>query len=200
MKEKDLKTEAHIKQTAKHVFFAQGRFDAKMHEIADAGKINRALLHYYFRNRENLFHVVLEEAMEESFIKMFQILTGKELFEIKVEKAILHLLDCLSEYPFIETFIISELNKTQGKSTLTPIAEGKKFAQTFMKEIQIYLKKNKLTYITPQHFLVNMMALCTYPSSTQPIVRQVLGLQSDRSYKAFLAERKKILPRLVLMK
>jgi TetR/AcrR family transcriptional regulator len=197
MKEKQ--TEERIRQTAKHVFFAQGRFNAKMHEIAKEAGLNRALLHYYFRDRDNLFKTVLDEAMDESFIKMFAILSGPQAFEKKVEKAVHHIVDCLAEYPFMESFIISELNKDPSQAaTLSLIKNGKRFTSGFLKETEAYLRKRRLSFIRPEHFIVNMMALCTYAFSTKPIIQNILGLK-EKQYKAFILERKKTLPRLVLM-
>jgi TetR/AcrR family transcriptional regulator len=193
-------TEEKIKQTAKKIFFGKGHFNAKMHEIAKEAGVNRALLHYYFRSRENLFESVLREAMEESFISMFRILSTDEPFENKIEQAIGQIVDCLTEYPFIENFIISEINKDPGKAlTDETISTGRKFTKKFLKEIEVYLKKNKLKGIEPEHFIVNMMALCAYPSSTKPIIKNILNY-SENEYMNFLRSRKKMITKMVLMK
>jgi TetR/AcrR family transcriptional regulator len=193
-------TEQLIKNTAKNIFFTKGHINAKMHEIATAAKINRALLHYYFRSRENLFEIVLKEAMEESFIKMFHILSEHLPFEEKIEKAVHHIVDILSEYPYIESFIISEINKNpSAANTISVIKDGKNFLRSFLKEIDQYLKKNKITVVRPEQFMVNMMSLCAYPSSTKIIIQQVLSLDEEQ-YTKFITARKKMLPSLVLMK
>jgi TetR/AcrR family transcriptional regulator len=198
MKEK--LTEDRIKNTAKKIFFGKGHFNAKMHEIASEAGLNRALLHYYFRNRENLFEVVLKEAMEDSFIKMFEILSTAEPFEAKVEKAIHHIVDSLAEFPFMENFIISEINKNLGNAgAVPPVSSGKAFTRKFLKEIRLYLKQNRLPPIPPEHFIVNMMALCAYPSTTKPIIQSILRY-NEKQYAAFLQSRKKLLPRIILMK
>ncbi len=191
-------TEALIKRTAKQMFFGQGRFNAKMHEIASEAGINRALLHYYFRNRENLFDVVLKEAMEESFIRMFDILSTHKKFETKVTEAIHQIVDCLAEYPFIENFIISEINKNPANAiTLGTLKKGKAFTRGFLKEIQQYIRQNKLPYLSAEDFIVNMMSLCAYPSSTKPIIKHILGY-SEKNYRQFLLRRKKMISRILL--
>ncbi|HYD90018.1 MAG TPA: helix-turn-helix domain-containing protein, partial [Flavobacterium sp.] len=48
-------TERLIKETAKRVFFGEGRFNATTQEIADAAGVNRTLINYYFRSRDKLF-------------------------------------------------------------------------------------------------------------------------------------------------
>jgi TetR/AcrR family transcriptional regulator len=193
-------TEDHIREISKKVFFTQGRFNAKMHEIAKAAGVNRALLHYYFRSREKLFEVVLREAMAESFVKMFTILDEKQPFEEKVERAIHHIIDKFEEYPFIESFIISEINKNPSEAlSIPPVMDAKKFSKNFLKEIKGYIRKNKIRFITPEDFLINMMALCAYPSTTKPVIQNVLNL-NDRQYRKLLKARKKTITKIVLMK
>jgi TetR/AcrR family transcriptional regulator len=198
MKERD--TEKHIKQTAKEIFFGKGKINAKMHEIAKEAGINRALLHYYFRSRENLFAVVLQEALEESFHKMFDILLQEEKFEVKIETAIHHIIDSLSQYPFMEAFIISEINKDPSNApSFKTIKSGRTFTNKFLKEIASYIKKNKLPAIGPEDFIVNMMALCAYPASTKPIIQNILGY-NEKAYKKFLLARKNLVTELVLQR
>ena len=55
---KDQKTEERILEAAKTVFMRDGLYGARMQDIADTAGINKALLHYYFRNKEKLFDQV----------------------------------------------------------------------------------------------------------------------------------------------
>ena len=54
-KEKDATTEEKILSAAKKVFISKGMAGARMQDIADEAGINKALLHYYFKNKEQLF-------------------------------------------------------------------------------------------------------------------------------------------------
>ena len=55
-------TEELIKETAKKMFFAEGKFHATTQEIADEAKVNRTLINYYFRSRNNLINIIFDEA------------------------------------------------------------------------------------------------------------------------------------------
>jgi TetR/AcrR family transcriptional regulator len=192
--------EQDIKSTAMRIFFAEGRFDARIHEIADAAGVNKALVHYYFRNREKLLAVVFAEAMEASFLKMFSILLSEAPFEKKVKDAVRHISSYMSEYPFIESFIISQINARPGEAgQLIPIREAKAFTKKFLPEVRAYLKKRKIMGVDAPQFIVNMMALCAYPSSTRPVIMNILGL-GEKSYRLFLAARQKSLLNLILMR
>ena len=56
-------TERQIFDAALEVFARKGRDGARMQEIADAADINKAMLHYYFRNKETLYAEVFEFTM-----------------------------------------------------------------------------------------------------------------------------------------
>ena len=51
-------TKMKILQAAHTVFIRKGMDGARMQEIADEAGINKALLHYYFHSKDQLFHEV----------------------------------------------------------------------------------------------------------------------------------------------
>ncbi len=53
-------TQELIKETTKKLFFVQGRFDVTTQEIADEAGVNRTLINYYFRSRDNLVQIVFD--------------------------------------------------------------------------------------------------------------------------------------------
>ena len=54
-----------IINTAKRLFFKEGKFNATTKEIANAAGVNRNLINYYFRSRDTLFELILKEAKAE---------------------------------------------------------------------------------------------------------------------------------------
>ena len=193
--------EEHIKSTAKKLFFAKGRLTAKTQEIADEAGVNRAMLHYYFRTRENLFDTVLEEAVEESYREMFRIISSDLSFEEKIEQAVSHIIDHKVKYPYMESFIITEvIKKPECIMSIDKNYEGKnELKKKFMKEVQRYIDEKKLPHIKPEHFMVNMMSLCSYPSVAQPVLKHLFGFNEEQ-YKKFIRERKQVVTKLLLGK
>jgi AcrR family transcriptional regulator len=63
--DKNKKTQKSILKAAKRTFLQQGFGGARMQEIADLAKVNKALLHYYFRSKEQLFREVLEAEVQK---------------------------------------------------------------------------------------------------------------------------------------
>jgi TetR/AcrR family transcriptional regulator len=193
-----LQTEDHIKQTARNIFFSKGRLDAKTQEIADEAGVNRALLHYYFRTREKLFDTVLQEAMQEAFQKTFKIMSSELHFEEKVEAMVANIIDRIIEYPYMESFIVSEMIKKPESVSMMPRADrNNEVRNKFIKELEEYLKTNGMPQITPQHFIVNLMSMCAYPAISKPFLKHIFEYD-DSQYQKFLLERKKVITNLIL--
>ena len=62
MKEKS--AEEKILEAARQVFENKGMSGARMQEIAEVAKINKSLLHYYYRSKQKLFEAVFKTAFE----------------------------------------------------------------------------------------------------------------------------------------
>src|ERR1700686_4316959 len=62
---RDLTTARRIVATAEEIFAEQGLAGARMDEIARAAKVNKALLYYYFRSKEELYRFVLETLLSQ---------------------------------------------------------------------------------------------------------------------------------------
>jgi TetR/AcrR family transcriptional regulator len=67
---RDLSTARRIVATAEDKFAEQGLAGARMDEIARAAKVNKALLYYYFRSKEELHRFVLETLLSQLSTKV----------------------------------------------------------------------------------------------------------------------------------
>ena len=66
-KGKDSNTEGKILIAARQVFIEKGLAGARMQDIADRAEINKAMLHYYFKNKEMLFELIFKETAGRLF-------------------------------------------------------------------------------------------------------------------------------------
>ena len=57
-------TEAKIIEAARQLFIHKGYARPRTRDIADKAGINLALLNYYFRSKEKLFHLIMQEKMQ----------------------------------------------------------------------------------------------------------------------------------------
>ncbi len=104
-------TEELIKETAKRMFFAEGRFHATTQEIADEAKVNRTLINYYFRSLNNLISIIYEEATRVSNEKSRAIFDRNRDIKEMIGEFIEDSIATSIKYPYLETYIVTEMNK-----------------------------------------------------------------------------------------
>ena len=84
MAARDTGTEQMIKDTAKQIFFAEGKFNATTQDIAEAAGVSRTVINYYFRSKDILFQQVFREAMADTGTRMNEVLGATMPFKKKV--------------------------------------------------------------------------------------------------------------------
>jgi len=88
-----------IIEAAEKVFFAKGYDEVTMDEIANKAEVNKALLYYYFKNKESLFFAVNLQGvriLHDIYMKSFDI--GTDGYG-KVKAILQGLFDFSREYP-----------------------------------------------------------------------------------------------------
>lgn len=192
----DKSTEQKILDAAKKVFHKKGMAGARMQEVADSAGINKALLHYYFRNKQQLFEGVFLEALSTNFPAIWQVL-GSELplFE-KIETFVGRYIDVISKDPFIPSFIVSELQRDPER-LLQMLRDKLPSKEAFNYQVQAAMKEGLIYPTDPQHLLVDMLSLCVYPFLAKPMIMSV-GKMDQAAYDAFIQERKQHIPALLL--
>ncbi|PHN00735.1 TetR/AcrR family transcriptional regulator [Flavilitoribacter nigricans] len=201
MTKKDTETEEVIKQAAKHLFFVEGRFNATTQEIADAAGVNRTLLNYYFRSRNKLFELVLKDARFH-FKKRMRFVFSLDLdFRSKMEQFIDVYLNEAITYPYLETYMVAQLNQQLIKHEI-PLeheVEVREDMDKFFKVIESEMEKGTIEKMAPIQFVWNLLSLLSFPIVMKPIYKRVMDLD-DKAYFQLLEERKKIIMSMIFKK
>lgn len=192
-------TEQLIKDTAKKVFFKEGKLHATTQEIADAAGINRASIHYYYRSRKLLFDKVFGEAIEEMQSKMIAVIRQDLPFRPMIEKFIEFFLLRSIDHPYLEMFLVAELNTNPNlKHDLLNTEEKAKRRAMLELSINEEVAAGTMKPIKPEHFIVNLMSLCSFPLLAKPVVKNAIGL-TEESYAEFIEERKDVVMKLIFL-
>lgn len=193
---KDQATEDLIKEKAKILFFQKGLLDATTQEIADEAKVNRALIHYYFRSKEQLLDVILEEVITRKRSRVLAIFTSSLTFREKIAVYIDTIVDQGLGFPYLENFIISETARDPERVNLICSPGKTKTADLVRDDLAAEVKRGKLGPISAEHFMVNLSSMCNYPLLAKSILKTIHGM-TDQAYRKFLQDRKKIIYRTV---
>lgn len=192
----EAQTEKLIKQKARILFFQKGFLNATTQEIADEAGVNRALIHYYFRSREQMLEILLDETMLEKKDRVQNILTSSLPFKQKIAQYIDVIVDYGITYPYLDNFIISETARKPDKVKAFCSANKIRSSDLIREDLAMEVKKGMLGDISPEHFMVNLSSLCNYPLLAKPVIQTIHGL-TDAAYKKFLLERKRIIFRTI---
>src|SRR5258705_2022247 len=103
--------EEKILGAARKVFTTQGMAGDGMQDIADEAGINKALLHYYFRDKDKLFETIFMAEAQKFFPKINAIFqSDDQLFE-KIEKFVNEYIAEMQENPYLPWFVLNEMNR-----------------------------------------------------------------------------------------
>jgi len=196
MAEEEVQTEQLIKEKAKTLFFQKGFLNATTQEIANEAGVNRALIHYYFRSREQMLDTLLEETLQQKKDRVRRILTSELSFREKIANYIDAVVDYGLTYPYLENFIISETARHPDKIKLFCSKDRFKSSDLIRDDLDAEVTKGKMAPISAEHFMVNLAALCNYPFLAKSVIQTIHGF-TDADYHKFLMERKQIIFRTI---
>lgn len=194
---KDSQTEQQIKDAARRLFFAEGRFNATTQEIADAAGVNRTLVNYYFRSRDLLFDQILKEARDTMDQRLDMAMSNETSFKKKIE----HFIDIFTEqaftYPYLDIYMVTRINEDVEKQNEI-ISDLKKTdrVKNFLKDVEVEIKKGTVEKMEPVQFLINLISLLSHPVVIQPLFKKIFNF-SDKQYKQMLLARKELILKML---
>jgi TetR/AcrR family transcriptional regulator len=185
-------TEDRILAAAKKVFHTRGFDGARMQEIADEAGINKALLHYYYRNKENLFRAVFQDAFTQLLSGINEIFLSDRPFLSKIEILLDYYISFLSKNSYLPLFILNTLaNKPEeikiflDKQDFSPLQ--------LMDTIRNQMKKELHLDVDPFHIYINLLSVTVFPVVARPLIQTIFGFTAEQM-DVFLEERKKVVP------
>ena len=186
-----ISTEEKIVAAAKNVFLKQGFAGARMQDIADAAGINKALLHYYFRNKDKLFEMIFMQSIQKMIPTINSVFDSDDDLFIKIRKFVLAYTDMLTENPYLPLFIANELSKNPEKiiKMIMTSANDKPHINKFIKDIQSAIEQDIIKPISTINLFINIMSLCIFPYIAKPMMQFFLKLD-ELEYRMILEQRK----------
>ena len=185
----DQDTERLIKDTAKRLFFREGKFNATTQEIADAAGVNRTLINYYFRSRDKLFEIVFDDAQQKEHELTEQIVFSDLPLKEKISRHLDSCFEQAKEYPYLEIYMVTQVN--QGCVFKDPEKMGA-LLDKFYLEVALEMEKGNIERMRPEQFVLNFISLMSFPISMRPLLQETMGI-SKELYDTLLEERKEII-------
>lgn len=202
---RDRDTEQRILDAAHTVFVRRGTAGARMQEIAEEADVNKALLHYYFRNKNRLAEAVFRRVATGLFARAGAILGGDDDLETKVRRIIGVYIDQLSRTPYVPGYVIGELTQHPDRAhqlldavrQFRDEAHAPDFIAALARQLRAESRRGTVRPITAEQFIVNLVSLCIFPFAARPLIATVLQLD-ERGFAKFVEERRRTLPTFFL--
>ncbi|MBH2003087.1 MAG: TetR/AcrR family transcriptional regulator [Sphingobacteriia bacterium] len=186
-----------ILSAAKKIFSAKGKDGTTMQEIADEAGINKALLHYYFRNKDLLFEkVFFAELQKFSPILKTAIASDAPLFE-KIEKLCETYIRMAINNPFLPVFVISEINKQPEIFIHRMFQNNLPDFQKFSKQIEREIELDTIKPILPPHLIMNILSMCVFPFLLKPMFVHGMKINKDL-YNDLMLQRIQEVPAFII--
>ena len=187
-------TEKKILEIARKHFVQKGFAATRTQEIADEAGINKAMLHYYFRTKEKLYHEIIIQILDLMIPQFTSALTQEGSFWEKMEAFIDTYISILIERPEIPFFIMSELSQKQERF-VTELKKRATFfpvAQAFILEMLAEMEAGKIKQMPPLHLFLNVLSMTVFPFIAKPAFCTVFDFP-DSDFEKLMLQRKTII-------
>ena len=197
MSKKQVSTEENILITAERVFVHHGYDGTTMKMIADEADINKALLHYYFRNKEKLFEAIFELTLAKIFTPLIGLLSSENSFPRFIELFVSGYIESIKLRPFLPLFILHELQRSPERLLKLMSGSGIDLG-VIIGRIEKEQAAGNIKPTDPRQLMVNLLSLCVFPFAARPLLQGVIFENNQVEYDRFLDDRKTEVTRFIL--
>lgn len=190
------KTELRILEAAEAEFLEQGFDGARTVSIAERAGVTHAMLHYYYRSKEQLFQKILDgkvDTLVSSAVTAF--MAQDKPFLQRVEEGISAHFDFLMANPQIPLFIVREIGKRDLGIERKIHETGLQFFLKIKEEVQDLVNKGEIRPIDPLMLLIDIISQNVFPFMVVPVIAGALDITDSR---AFLEQIKQENIRLII--
>jgi TetR/AcrR family transcriptional regulator len=176
----DEATSKRIKEAARGIFLSRGYDGATMQAIADVSRVNKALLHYYYRSKDKLFLLIFKEELQRFTQPSFQALedSSKGLAE-RLETLITNVNRLITKTPELPLFLMNEFQRNPD------------LIQGLLNELKIPAMAHQVMRlaksgaetcrdISIEELLVTIFSLLFFPVMSAPMFQPLLELGPKR--------------------
>src|SRR5229473_1138838 len=182
---------AAILKAAVREFAQEGVAGARTDAIARSAKVNKALLYYYFEDKEALYRAVLDQVFGGVRAAIHNALAQKLAPREKLASYVCAHFDYIASNPLYPRIVQAEfLRAGRDPSRLERIA--KQYFRPVFLELSALLKQGAQSGdfrpVDPIHFIPSMISVIVFYFNTAPIMKLMTG--ADPMSPARLAERR----------
>jgi len=183
-----------ILEVAEKLFIEKGYTGTKTTEIANDAGVNHALLHYYYRTKENLFNQIFEQKASQILGSIVLTFDNDSSFFEKVKNGIEAHFELISKNPKLPLFILREIvtDKSRKEFVLKKILPaGEEVYQKFSAVVREAIREGLIRPVKITDLLLNIASLNVFAFVAAQILFDIDSEEDREKLQIFLEERKK---------
>ena len=185
--------EQQILAAAEQEFLTKGYDGARTTSIAQAAGVTHAMLHYYFRTKEQLFERIVDEKFETMSHSMFAIMGDPSLPIVeRIKGGIEAHFDFIAANPLLPRFVINEIISRPERYKLLYKRVGAMIDNVYCGlqfEIDRSAERGEIEWVDVKMLFISILSLNIFTFIAYPFMEPLMGeLMADR--EGFLAVRK----------
>ena len=185
--------EQQILAAAEQEFLTKGYDGARTTSIAQAAGVTHAMLHYYFRTKEQLFERIVDEKFETMSHSMFAIMGDPSLPIVeRIKGGIEAHFDFIAANPLLPRFVINEIISRPERYDVLYKRVGAVIDNVYCGlqfEIDRSAERGEIERVDVKMLLISILSLNIFTFIAYPFMEPLMGeLMADR--EGFLAVRK----------
>ena len=178
---------------AEQEFLTRGYDGARTTSIAQAAGVTHAMLHYYFRTKEQLFERIVDEKFETMSHSMFAIMGDPSLPIVeRIKGGIEAHFDFVAQNPLLPRFVINEIISRPERYDVLYKRVGAIIDNVYrglQSEINRSAERGEIERVDIKMLFISIMSLNIFTFLAYPFMEPLMGeLMVNR--ERFLAERK----------
>jgi len=194
--------ELRIREVAQELFFKQGYAATSTTQIAKEVGCTQALVHYYYRTKENLFRQIFLEQIEAALNLIARSLANEKSFEDFLRSAISTYFDALLQNTRLPFFVLEELvnNPERRRYLRENFVRKPAYAMLYMQleaRVRTEQQAGRMAKVEPFDILMSVASLTVFTFISLPMYQDLLA-RTDEQVNEFILHRKNEITRLVL--
>jgi TetR/AcrR family transcriptional regulator len=190
-------TEEKIFNAARVVFQKKGFAGARMQEIADEAGINKAMLHYCFKNKQLLFEAVFMNAFGQLAPQIKEVFNSDDCVFDKIKKFTTSYISFVIQNPFLPAFVIQEMNNNPEFVLQFLNNEKRPNPELFLSQIEAEIEAGIIKSINPKQLLLDLFSMTVFPFAAQMMVKGMIQI-SDSEFNQMMEERKTLIAEQII--
>lgn len=196
-------TKQKIQKVAFNLLVKNGYDGVSFQDIADKAGVTKAMLNYYFRNKENLLNVIFIETLEKYLLPNFEILTTDMPIEEQMKQFIDKTIDTFVHNPQIPLFIANEISHHPKiiRKSFTKFQQEhlSGILDNFRKRLRTELNVSEEKLSNPTLIITDMISLILFPFIIRTGLLELCMEGSVNEFKELMKLKKQHISELIVL-